>query len=564
MSNAKNLATFLQSGGSIAGDANFDSNTLFVDASANAVGVGTSSPSGAFTSAGGRSFFFSGDLYGIGIAQSSGQANYAYLGSDASGNLQVSDTQGNQIATFTQDNNVGIGTSSPSGLAHVYNGMLQVGSKTGDTSIQQNANAIRIAAVPNSSTEWGGLQWYREFSDVIGAEIIASRPSSAETDTDLIFKTSTNSSNAVDVGRFTHDGNLLVGKTSSSFSVAGIGLMANDQIFATATSDNSLALNRLSTDGDIAKFYKDGSTVGSIGVEGGDNFYITDNNNTGLNMKSGLIIPCNTNGSTRDNAIDLGASGGRFNDLYLGGSAIIKGDSPTGDGGNIVLQVDASNATDRTGIIRSGNNVASTTSAISFETVGGNQNGEMRFYTRNGSTVQERMRIASNGDVTITGDSNAGYLGVIQAYTGTTSGAANLHILSSGVFLRSTSSGRYKTGVEDAEMSYAQELYNLRPVYYKSLGTFDDPNHSHWGFIAEEVAEIDPRLCLFKTTEPELDDDGNIQRDDTGNIIETTLSEPVVEGVQYDRMIPLLLMLLKEQKERIETLEAKVTALENA
>ena len=44
MSNAKNLATFLQSGGSIAGDANFDSNTLFVDASANAVGIGTNSP----------------------------------------------------------------------------------------------------------------------------------------------------------------------------------------------------------------------------------------------------------------------------------------------------------------------------------------------------------------------------------------------------------------------------------------------------------------------------------------------------------------------------------------
>ena len=47
MSNAKNLATFLQSGGSIAGDANFDSNTLFVDASANRVGIGTNSPSTA-------------------------------------------------------------------------------------------------------------------------------------------------------------------------------------------------------------------------------------------------------------------------------------------------------------------------------------------------------------------------------------------------------------------------------------------------------------------------------------------------------------------------------------
>ena len=47
-------------------------------------------------------------------------------------------------------------------------------------------------------------------------------------------------------------------------------------------------------------------------------------------MKSGLIIPCNTNGSTRDTAIDLGASTGRFKDLYLGGTAYA---------GNVVSQV---------------------------------------------------------------------------------------------------------------------------------------------------------------------------------------------------------------------------------
>ena len=98
------------------------------------------------------------------------------------------DTAGSERVIIDNSGNVGIGTDTPSQKLHVYNSTLQVGSKTGDTSIQQNTNAIRISAVPNSTTEWGGLQWYREFSDYIGAEIIASRAGTAEADTDLIFK----------------------------------------------------------------------------------------------------------------------------------------------------------------------------------------------------------------------------------------------------------------------------------------------------------------------------------------------------------------------------------------
>jgi len=204
--------------------------------------------------------------------------------------------------------------------------------------------------------------------------------------------------------------------------------------------------------------------------------------------------------------------------------------------------------------------VISTSSAASGGLIFNSQSSGIKFQT--GTT--ERMRINNTGSVSIAASSGNGYLSVQQAYNGTTGSAANMHILSNGNFLRSTSSGRYKTGVEDAEMSYAEELYNLRPVYYKSLGTFDNPNHGHWGFIAEEVAEIDPRLCLFKTTELDLDDDGNVQYDDNGNVVETTLDEPVVEGVQYDRIIPLLLMLLKAEKDKVETLETKVAALETA
>ena len=227
---------------------------------------------------------------------------------------------------------LGIGTSSPSGLAHVYNGMLQVGSKTGDTSIQQNTNAIRISAVPNSTTEWGGLQWYREFSDVIGAEIIASRPSSAETDTDLIFKTSTNSSNAVEAMRLDSSGNLLVGKTSSNTGVAGTEIYSGSSagVLALAYAGRPLYINRLSTDGGIIDFAKDGTTVGSIGVATtslGTNPYIAGSGGRGLSFDrdQNVIFPCSSVGARADGSADLGASTARFKDLYLSGGVYLGG-----------------------------------------------------------------------------------------------------------------------------------------------------------------------------------------------------------------------------------------------
>jgi hypothetical protein len=117
--------------------------------------------------------------------------------------------------------------------------------------------------------------------------------------------------------------------SSSSGTADGLRVIPNDFLgfttSATDAGDRLVLLNRQASDGTHIEFRKANSTVGSIGVEGGDNFYITDNNNTGLNMKSGLIIPCNTNGSTRGDAIDLGANGGRFKDLWLSGGVYLGG-----------------------------------------------------------------------------------------------------------------------------------------------------------------------------------------------------------------------------------------------
>ena len=161
-----------------------------------------------------------------------------------------------------------------------------------------------------------------------------------------------------------------------------------------------------------------------------------------------------------------------------------------------------------------------------------------------GTTPVERMRIGNGGLTSIGG-----------VYTFTTGNAANVNVDSSGYLQRSTSSIKYKTDVETLDDQYADALLACRPVWYRSTCEHDCSEHSYWGFIAEEVASIDPRLVHWKTTE--------ITHDENGVVVSTPCT-PEPEGVQYERFVPHLLNLIKRQKEQIEAMEVRLTALETA
>jgi len=92
-----------------------------------------------------------------------------------------------------------------------------------------------------------------------------------------------------------------------------------DGVFRAARSSNvSLDINRMDTNGDIAAFRKDGSTVGGIGTNGSGRLCI-GSGDTGLDFEAGnnAIRPCSgSSGAARDNAIDLGRPDVRFDDIY--------------------------------------------------------------------------------------------------------------------------------------------------------------------------------------------------------------------------------------------------------
>ena len=134
----------------------------------------------------------------------------------------------------------------------------------------------------------------------------------ASTDDQIDFKTGGSDRVTID-----SSGNLMVGKTADDVTVVGTQINSGGFIGVTRSGDIPALFNRTTSDGDIVSFRKDGSTVGLIGNSGPRMFIGTAD--TGLFFAEDLdaVIPWNPSGnSARDNAIDLGWSSGRFDDIY--------------------------------------------------------------------------------------------------------------------------------------------------------------------------------------------------------------------------------------------------------
>jgi len=127
--------------------------------------------------------------------------------------------------------------------------------------------------------------------------------------------------NATERMRIDSSGKVLVGNDTGALATAGVSLRQN-WIRSVRDGDIALQLNRLTSDGDIAQFRKDGTTVGSIGTTGGQ-IHIAGTTN-GIRF-GGQLEPTNSAGSRTDDSVDLGSSTYRFQDAYLSGGVYLGG-----------------------------------------------------------------------------------------------------------------------------------------------------------------------------------------------------------------------------------------------
>ena len=477
-----------------------------------------------------------------------GGANDLILNAGESGtpDIYLQSGSSTKVKIEGSNGNVGIGTSSPSSQLHI--------SSTGATTATIEAGGGGDAVLDIKAAEASGGESIIRFSDsVSGVGFITYAQNDGGSDY-MRFGTASTERMRID-----SSGNLLVGQTVGEVigvgnTTEGISLGANGRIFA-SYNGQSAYLNRNGTDGALLGFYRAGTSVGSIGTNAAT-MYVSAPQAGGmkysyLNSTNAVMLPVTTTGANADGLHDLGLSTARFRDLYITGldvtystynkiSSYFSGSYTSGfkfsdlnggiwyDAATDDLTVSASHANSQL-ILESGGSEAMRIDA----------SGRLLFGKTSADDSVVGLKVSSLGVITstIASPSTNTYLmysGGYKFYVNTNGGISNFS--ANNVNL---SDEREKKNIELLESQWdSLKQWSLKKFHYNAD---DDSDNKKLGVIAQEVA----------THSPEVIDEFNVD-DDTTRM-----------AVKEQQMMWMAIKALQEAQTRIETLEARVTELEN-
>lgn len=149
-----------------------------------------------------------------------------------------------------------------------------------------------------------------------------------------------------------------------------------------------------------------------------------------------------------------------------------------------------------------------------------------------------------NGDVGDRIEIDANYVHMPTTYWRTTGAAPNLHIADDGALVRSTSASKYKTNIKRSySTEHGDKLLNLPTAIWTDKGQKEryeaGKRHikpeKYFGMIAEDLA--DAGLDLLVSRNPKTHE---------------------IEGIQYERIAPALLPVIKKLKDKVNRLEKQI------
>jgi len=325
--------------------------------------------------------------------------------------------------------------------------------------------------------------------------------------------------------RLNVDGNLLVGTTDSNVSDnttgGGININGDGEIKA-AKNGTVLNLNRLTTDGEILRFKRGGTTtVGSIGTASSGNLYLEGSgNHSGFEFGTNVIAPLKQ-GAATDGVCDIGSSSNRFKDLYISGDANIGDLKGTADSDTRVRFL----GSDRLAFNTGGSEAARFDASQNF-IVGATVTG----------TSSDGARLMSDGHARFTTDGGTAlYLnrrtsgGPIVEFRKDNTGVGSVSVSNTATTYNTSSDQRLKDNIVDAPSASD----DIDAIQVRSFDWKADGSHQKYGMVAQELNTVAPEAV----TEGETEDD--------------------MMSVDYSKLVP---MLVKE----IQSLRARVAQLEGA
>ena len=471
-----------------------------------------------------------------------------YTGSTGRADNTANVTSGDEAMRIDSNGNVGISQPNPAALLHIGDSSNSLGTTLGDSL----SNLTLHSDTANTDSLVFTTRRTADGSDWTTAAHRIQRKVDATIQGYMEFGNHVNSLITFGKGgneyiRIDGAGSLLVGKTALSTGTVGCELRANGKLVGVMDGGNH-TLGRLTSNGDIVKFAKDDTTVGSIGIETGGFVIDGEAEHTGIRFSSTSLLP-RDNGVDTDNAVNLGADGLRFKHLFISEGIT----NPTA-GGQMTFDTAGAEAMRIDG---SGNLLVSKT-ALSTSTVGVQAlaNGGL-YATRSSGSALVLNRKTSTG--------------TIATFMYDTATKGSISVTGSSTAYNTSSDYRLKENVVDLTGASAR-VNQLDVKRFNFIA--DDTNTLVDGFLAHEVADVVPE-AITGTKDAMMDEEYEVTPaveatyDEEGNELTAaveavmgTRSVPDYQGIDQSKLVPLLTAALQEALTEIASLKTRVEALE--